>query len=257
MAIAQDNDQSANKFGLYVIGAATICTLTMNAVFGYNASTILYEALLFAAFSIIMDLVKLTGLRQVFYHFERFAYVKAGLSAIVWTGALSWCLLSAFGFAGMVKESTVSTKTDSTGKYKDAMLKKTNAKYSLDMATASNTWLRTSGCTDATLDESKEFCKQVAFRKKEIEEAEKVMADLGPPKVIDPQAAMLSSLTGVSEKNIRFYITFFFALLAEFTTAFGYVMYTKSRRPDGFAKKVKKAPARKTSSSSNVRPFRR
>lgn len=252
MAVATQDTDRSNKTGIFIIACATICTMTMNAIFGLRSSTHLIEMVLLASFSIIMDLLKLIGLRQVFYHMERFAYVKAVLSFVVWTGAVFWCLLSAFGFAGMVRDNTVDTKTEISTKFFDAQKTKSEAQQTIALSKKTEVWTRTSGCSDVTIEESKEFCKRVKFYEKQVIDSDLIMAQ-GKPPTIDPQAAMLSSFTGFSEKHIRFGITLVFALLAEFTTAFGYVMFTKSRRPDGSNVKTVRRVGRPRKSDTSKR----
>lgn len=248
-----DQEQSARGFGFVVICVAAACTMTMNAYFGYKSATVLMECLLLAVLSIVVDLIRFLGLPQIFHHFERGAWVKGLLSSFLWTVTVGYCFLSAFGFAVMTKETTVTVKNSGSEKYNEAILKKKNATDALSFAKATQRWTATSACTDATLDESKEFCKQVKFRQKEIEEADKTIVDMGgPPKPVDAQASQIAKYVGMSETQVRFAIAIFFAFTAELITSVGPLMYSRSRRAPGSIKKKRKYTRR-----MNVTPMKR
>ena len=249
------SDQGTTRtFGLVVVSLAAVCTLSMNAIFGWNSAVILIECVLYAVISMCFDAVKIFGLSQVFHHWERGAKLKSIVSAILWVGAVIFCLFSAFGFAVMSKETTTDARTSGNDKYQESLAKKERAKADLKLAYATQKWNATSGCTDATLDESKEFCRQVKFHKDEVTEAEAVMKELGEPKYTDPQSAAFSKMIGIDAKELRFRLAIFFAVMAEMITAFGFVMFSKSTRPYGSVVKKKK---RKVSIASNVTPIRK
>lgn len=205
-------------------------------------------------------------------------YLVAGAALAAWALFTCYSLVSAFGFASLNRAETTGEQTAIVATYEAAVAEQERVRGALETIGAQRPagavegdilaaeqhprWTSTSGCTDATVPESRAFCTGYAELQAELAtarraaglEVELVAANAevrrltaaGGVRQVDPQSEALALLTGYEVAEIRNYIGSLFTLLIEFGSGLGlflslqYLRYDRATAP---IKPVVQAPS--------------
>jgi hypothetical protein len=243
---------------------------TMNWQFGFSLGKTEFDSHVFGAASVAADGLKALMPFLIFAAWRNRNWLQALGGTALWAVCILYALTSALGFASLNRSDTSGARTIQAEKYEDlrAQLSRVTEQQkwlekhrSVGMVEAEiraaqqhYRWQSTKGCTDATLSLSREFCE--GFHKLEAElaaakkdgalqrEADAIRAELGQMtgraavKIADPQAAMISSLSGLDIRRVEIGLTILITLLVELGSSLGlYVstspwrMHEQVRRP--------------------------
>lgn len=199
------------------------------------------------------------------YTTRRYFPALAGVAA--WMLFTAYSLVSAFGFASLNRAEITGDQTEVTRAYAAAVEERDRVQKALaalgtqrppgaiegDLAGKRQhlRWTSTSGCTDATVPESRAFCTAYAALEAELATAQRAgeleaslatavaevkrLADLGGVRQVDPQAEAIALLTGLSIPEVRNYIGSLFTLLIEFGSGLGLFLSLQYVRHDNNA----------------------
>jgi hypothetical protein len=172
--------------------------------------------------------------------------------AVLFPLLLGASLLSAFGFAATNRGASVGGREGVTATYEAAKLKKEDllrrlagvaqvraigvVEAEIKAAKQERPWASSKECTEATVTASRGFCKRYETLvgelqaakdakelRREIDAVESEMAALregGAGQDADPQASLISKLSGVHRANVQLGWELMFALLLELGAAF-------------------------------------
>jgi len=122
-----------------------------------------------------------------------------GARGEAWMLRFGWALCTAFvlwnatGFTAIHRTEKVSTSQVSIDAYNRAETRLSEATAELNEYKKNKRWEATNGCSNATVDKSREFCGQVAVTKSNISTAETTLAK-GRPGAADAQAESIGWL---------------------------------------------------------------
>lgn len=253
--------RSGRSIATIAIFTAAGCGMFMNYHFSRSLGTDDMEKLVLSIFGVSFDVVKLLALSAATFAFSKGYKAKACVMGFVWSMALAYGLLSAFGFAALTRDKLSTTRTDEVRDYKDAIRKaRANGKLFEELNTkidnvkkaknkdGSSRWEQTAGCLDATVADSKNFCRlyfQDLNTLDKLSNAPKIMSDAEADEQIaaaittDPQTAFIASMLGASQKKVMYGLTIFLALAVELVSALGVYGFSKSiKRPEKDAAKA-------------------
>lgn len=257
--------------GLGVLATVTLMVVSasMNWSYQHAQGYDAFDADVLGAGSIGVDILK--SLTPLFVGWA-WAHRKIGLALL---GAIGFCLffgfslLSALGFSASNRGTIVGVRETVTARYASVADDLNTAGRRLNALGAQRPsrviaeaiireqqdrrWTSSQGCTAATAEGSRTFCKSVGDLKIELassEEAERLavqvlelkakLLDLkqsGAGQVSDPQADVIAKIVpGATVDRAKIGLSIFFALLIEFGAAFGLVIST------GFLQRPKRGP---------------
>jgi hypothetical protein len=250
---------------------------TMNWQFGFSLGKTEFDSHVFGAASVAADGLKALMPFLIFAAWRNRNWLQAFGGTALWAVCIVYALTSALGFASLNRSDTTGARTIQAEKYEDLrtqLSRITDQQKWLDKHRSGGMveaeiraaqqhvrWQSTKGCTDATLPLSREFCE--GFHRLEAElaaatkdgalqrEADVIRAQLGQMtgrsavKIADPQAAMISALSGLDIRRVEIGLTILITLLVELGSSLGlYVstsawrMHEQVRRPVPEAVKV-------------------
>ncbi|KUO56046.1 MAG: hypothetical protein APF80_12465 [Alphaproteobacteria bacterium BRH_c36] len=205
---------------------------------------------------------------------KNFGYVA--LSSFLLAGGMCLSMLSAYGFimeqrSGVKSERVAQQETfaslstqaaDSRKRISDfGFVRPADAiEAELEAQQQQRRWDRTKGCTDATANESREFCTayhqlkaelaqaEALKREREILEALAARLDLirteGGVKAVDPQLDSLAEVSGMPAGKIEFAMLVAVAVMIEFVSSFGiYLALNHGPKPAPPASQLQAAQA--------------
>jgi hypothetical protein len=197
------------------------------------------------------------------YAFSKGFHIKSLAMGIIWSGCVVYGLLAALGFVAVTRDASANARFEAAKPIKAQILEaRANGRLfdaltqSVEQAKHEKRYQQTVNCLDATAPMSKLFCanyKESIDRLNELSKLPKIMTDEEADQQIrlaitaDPQIAILSKLTGVSEEKIMFRLVIFVALLVELITSLG--VY-------GFSRSIKRAEPRNEAATSRQKRFR-
>jgi hypothetical protein len=207
---------------------------------------------------------KVLGLGAAVVAWSKGLKKKAVAAFIVWLAAVAYSLVAAVGFASLTRATVTAERTAESRKVQDARneverlrgeVKKIRdsqettyilAKDRLQTVKNGDRFARTSGCTDATVTNSKEFCNAYWVARREAEDAKKAMEsptvqDLpaiaekamphGAEVEADPQAAQFARMTGATPERVAIVFAIGFAVIAELVSSLGSFAMSRSIKP--------------------------
>jgi hypothetical protein len=197
-------------------------------------------------------------------------------AAALWAVCIIYAMTSALGFAALNRSDTSGARAMQVEKYEDlrAELTQINQQQSwldkhrsagtvqadIEAAKQNTRWTTSEGCTNATVDKSREFCENyhklgaelAAARQAEVltRRAADVRAKItamdggATVKVADPQAAILSSLSGLDISRIDVALTILITALVELGSSLGLYVSTSTWRIHEIARRPAPEPAK-------------
>ena len=203
---------------------AGACTTAMNWRFSFQLGTSEWDSYIWAIFSVALDVVKWLMLPFAALAWPNHKYRSAAAIAI-WFVATIYSFTAAVGFAAHNRDATAAARQQQTD------LRKT-----LETIKQSPRWLSSAACADATASQSKEFCANYRALEARIQSL---------PQDADPQAALLSRLSGLKPETVRLVLVIFLATACEVISAFGFFALLPPVPPPPKApSKIWKSPTR-------------
>jgi len=263
----------------HVFGAVGVCaalillgvSAAMNWQFGFSLGKTAFDSHILGAASIAADGMKALMPFFIFSALRQRNYTQALGGASLWVVCIVYAMTSALGFAALNRSDTSGTRAIQAEKYEDlrAELGRLNQQQGwqekhrpagtvqseIQAAKQNSRWTSSEGCTNATVDKSREFCENYHKLGSELaaalqtetlrKRADEVRGKLGQlnslaaVKVADPQAAILSSLSGLDTSRIDVALTILITLLVELGSSLGlYVATSTWRMHDSVRKPV-------------------
>lgn len=234
----------------------------MNWQFGYSLGKTEFDAQVFGAASIAADGMKALLPFFIFAAWRNRNWSQALGGAALWAVCILYALTSALGFAALNRSDTTGGRTIQAEKYEDlrgqlaqitlqqSWLEKHRSagvvSAEIDASKQNVRWTTSEGCTNATVTLSREFCESyhklqaelAAAQKDEVlqKQAAAVRAKLGEMdsraavKVADPQAAIISTLSGLKIADVEIGLTILITLLVELGSSLGLYVSTSTWR---------------------------
>ena len=240
---------------LGVIAASVLLVVSamMNYQFGYSLGRTPTNSHIYGMASAAADCFKALVPFFFFAAIRNRVWSQAAAAALVWVVVTGYAFTSALGHAALNRFSTSGERVVAGTNYKDlrAELKRaedqlkwipphrppSTVEAEINVLKAQKSWLTSKDCTDATIRSSREFCQQyfkLAAEYASGQEAEKHRAKIGQlgaqtAKVTgaavmgeaDPQAGVISRLTGIEIGTVQTGLMLFVALLIEIGSGFG------------------------------------
>lgn len=262
---------------LGVLAAAVLLAVSaaINWRFGYSLGTTEFDGQIYGAASAAADCLKALVPFFFFAAIRNRMWSQAAASAVVWVVVTSYSMTSALGHAAHNRFDGASQRSADAQAYGDlrAQVKRAQDELSwiprhrpaaaiesaIDSAKSERAWAFTSGCTEMTGRQGRDFCqryhglqaelasaKQAVVMKQRITELQAKLGQAsGADAVADPQAEVLSQLTGIAPDKIQTAMTIFVALLLEIGSGFGmYIAFSQWRLYDSYAPRPSRAAAR-------------
>jgi|GEM_PF-5411180 len=204
--------------------------------------------------SLSIDVMKALGLFAVAIAIYARCYPAAALALVIWIGCMLWALNASMGFVSHTYSKTMETRGAASESW-------TQTKGEIDRLSQRMSWIpqhrpggavaadieaqkvnalyaRSKSCSDATLLDSRDFCRDFHGLNREIANAQESrrmetdisaarekLATLTKTEAADPWAAMAAKLYGVSTDEASLGRATFIALLLEAIASFGLYIF--------------------------------
>ncbi len=253
--------------GVLAAGALIAVSAAMNWRFGLSLGRTEMDGQIYGLASVAADCLKALVPFFFFAAIRNRMWSQAAAAAVVWTVVTSYSLTSALGHAALNRFDTAGQRTIAADNHKDLKNDLERAKSQLswipqhrpaatvqgeiDGAKFQRAWNNTSGCTDIKGRQGRDFCKKLSDLNSELASGLEAKALEDRIAMIqgkleqsghaggammaeaDPQAAVLSKLTGLDLDQVQMTMTIFIALLIEVGSGFGmYVAFSQWRLHD-------------------------
>lgn len=139
---------------------------------------------------------------------------RAALMRLGWALCLAFVLINAVGFTATHRTATVGTKTNTIAAYDAALTSLKSAQERLSAMKDNRRWQSTSGCTDATVEQSIEFCRQVQQALTDVAKNQSVVTS-GKPATADAQADTIAWATRVDAAVVSRAMPIFMAVVLD------------------------------------------
>lgn len=252
-------------FGIMAAGVLLAVSAAMNWRFGYSLGRTEFDGMIYGSASVAADCLKALVPFFLFAAIRNRMWSQAAAAAVVGAVVTAYSLTSALGHAALNRFDTTGHRMVEAQTYKDlrADLKRAQDQLSwipqhrpaqtvqgeIEALKSQRLWTATTGCTDATRPQSRAFCQnyhgltaemasgqQAEALEARIVEIQDKLGKTDAKTVMgeaDPQAAVLSRLSGVSVDQVQMAMTIFIALLLEVGSAFGmYIAFSQWRLYD-------------------------
>ena len=180
---------------------AGVCTTAMNWRFSYQLGTNEFDSIIWATFSVALDVSK-----WLMLPFAALAWrthkLRATAAFLIWLVASIYSFAAAIGFSALARETAVAEQAA-----------REDLRATLELMRQSPRWKSSAACADATAPQSKEFCARYT------EVAAKITA---APRDADPQSALFARITGLSPDTMRIVLSVFLAVACEIISALGF-----------------------------------
>ena len=248
----------------------------MNWQFGYSLGKTPFDSNILGAASIAADAMKALMPFFIFSAWRQRNYPQALGASALWAVCIVYAMTSAIGFTTLNRSDTAGARAAQVEKYADlraelgritqqqAGLERHRPLGTIDAdiegAKQSIRWTKSEGCTNATVDLSRVFCENfhklgaeraVAKQDEELtKRADEIRAKLTAldtghvAQVADPQAAMLSSLSGLDISRIDVMMTLLITALVELGSSLGLYVSTSTWRMHEMMKRPAPEPAK-------------
>lgn len=251
--------------GVLAAGVLLAVSAAMNWRFGLQLGKTELDGQIYGAASAAADCFKALVPFFFFAAWKNKVWSQAAASAVIWVVVTAYSMTSALGHAALNRLDTTGQRAVQAQSYKDLRADLKHAQDELGwipqhrpaqtvQADLENTktqraWSWTNGCTDVKGKDGRAFCQQFHALTAELAAAQQstviaakitdlqskiatansavVMAEA------DPQAAVLSKLTGLNQETVQTTMTIFIALLLEIGSGFGmFVAFSQWRLYD-------------------------
>ncbi len=265
-------------FGAVGVLAALILLSVSAAMiwqFGYSLGKTEFDSHILGAASIAADGMKALMPFFIFSAWRQRNYPQAMGAAALWAVCIIYAMTSALGFAALNRSDTSGARAVQHEKYEDLRTELTRlsqqqswlekhrpvgtVQSDIEAAKQNYRWTSSEGCTNATVDKSREFCEnyhklgaELAVAKQAdalAKRADEVRAKLAGvtangtvAKVADPQAEMLSSIFGLDITRIDVAMTLLITALVELGSSLGLYVSTSIWRMQEIARRPAPAP---------------
>ncbi len=269
--------------GVLAAGVLLAVSAAMNWRFGLSLGRTEMDGQIYGAASAAADCLKALVPFFFFAAMRNRMWSQAAASAVVWLVVTSYSMTSALGHAALNRFDTAGQRTLAADNHKDLRADLDRAKEQLswipqhrpastvqgeiDRVKTQKAWTFTSGCTEITGKQGRDFCQGYHSLNAELAsgteargletriatiqsklEAEGGGHAVGVMAEADPQAAVLAKLTGLDLEKVQMAMTIFIALLIEVGSGFGmYVAFSQWRLND---RKAPSAPMMVPTSST-------
>lgn len=246
-------------------GVLLAVSAAMNWRFGYSLGRTEFDGMIYGSASVAADCLKALVPFFLFAAIRNRMWSQAAAAAVVGAVVTAYSLTSALGHAALNRFDTTGHRMVEAQTYQDLRgdLKRAQDQLSwipqhrpaatvqgeIEALKSQRLWTTTNGCTDATRPSSRTFCQNyhgltaemASGQQAEVLEARiaEIQGKLGKTDAktvmgeADPQAAVLSKLSGVSVDQVQMAMTIFIALLLEVGSAFGmYIAFSQWRLYD-------------------------
>jgi hypothetical protein len=139
---------------------------------------------------------------------------RAALMRLGWALCLAFVLINAIGFTASHRTMQVGEKANSIVSYDTALKSLQEAQDRLTAMKANPRWVRTSGCTDATAEQSIEFCRQVQ-QAQSIATGNQAVVASGRPATADAQADTIAWATRIDTAVVSRALPIFMAVVLD------------------------------------------
>jgi hypothetical protein len=251
--------------GVLAAGVLLAVSAAMNWRFGYQLGKTELDGIIYGSASAAADCLKALTPFFFFAALRNRMWSQAVAAAIVGVVCTAYSLTSALGHAALNRFDTASARETQAQTYQDLRgdLKRAQDQLSwvpqhrpvatvqsdIDNLQNQRPWSWTSGCTDVTGKQGREFCQSYHALTAEMASGQEantletriaeVSAKLGSTSgstassEADPQAAVLAKLSGFEIEKVQMAMTIFIALLLEVGSCFGmYVAFSQWRLYD-------------------------
>jgi hypothetical protein len=248
----------------------------MNYQFGFSLGKTPFDSYILGAASIAADIMKALMPFFIFSAWRQRNYPQAMGAAAVWIVCIVYAMTSALGFTALNRSDTSGQRAIQHEKYEDlrAEMNRINQQQSwlekhrpsgtvqaeLDASKQNYRWTSSEGCTNATVDKSREFCETYHKLVAELEVAKKadvldqraaeVQAKLigvtsgQVAKSADPQAEILSSIFGLDISRIDVAMTLLVTALVELGSSLGLYVSTATWRMQELSRRPTPEPVK-------------
>lgn len=252
-------------FGVLAAGVLLAVSAAMNWRFGYSLGRTEFDGMIYGSASVAADCLKALIPFFFFAALRSRMWSQAAAAAVVGLVVTAYSLTSALGHAALNRFDTTGSRMVEAQTYKDLRsdLKRAQDQLSwipqhrpaatvqgeIEALKNQRAWSFTEACSKVTGKQGRDFCQQyhglnaemasghqaqaLETRISEIQgklEKSNAMTVMGEA---DPQAAVLSKLSGLSVDQVQMAMTIFIALLLEVGSAFGmYIAFSQWRLYD-------------------------
>jgi hypothetical protein len=248
----------------------------MNWQFGYSLGKTEFDSQVFGVASIASDGLKALLPFFIFAAWRTRNWSQALGGTALWAVCIVYALTSALGFAALNRSDTTGIRAIQAEKYEDIRsqlsriaqqqnwLEKHRSVHMVEAelraAEQNYRWTSTKGCTDATLTLSREFCETYHKLEAELAAARKDeslqkqsddlraqlsgMGGLAAVKNANPQANIISRLTGIDISQVETGLTILITLLVELGSSLGLYVSTSVWRVHDHVKKLVPEPVK-------------
>lgn len=252
-------------FGVLAAGVLLAVSAAMNWRFGYSLGRTELDGMIYGSASVAADCLKALIPFFFFAALKNRMWSQVAASAFVGIVVTAYSLTSALGHAALNRFDTTGHRMVEAQTYKDLRgdLKRAQDQLSwipqhrpaatvqgeIEALKNQKAWTFTQACTNVTGSKGREFCQQYHGLNAEMASGNQAQAleariaeiqgKLGKTDAMtvmgeaDPQAAVLSKLSGLSVDQVQMAMTIFIALLLEVGSGFGmYVAFSQWRLYD-------------------------
>ena len=239
--------------GVIAASVLLLVSAAMNYRFGFSLGKTPADGQIYGAASAAADCFKALVPFFFFAAWRNRMWSQAFAAAIVWVVVTGYSMTSALGHAALNRLDMSGQRAFASANYKDMRADTKRAQdqltwipahrppatveAELNVHKAQRYWLVTKDCTEVTGKSAREYCQQ--FHKlsaelasgREAEKLETRISDIGSKLAkaaggtvmaeVDPQASVLSKLTGVELETVQTTLALFVALLIEIGSGFG------------------------------------
>ena len=248
----------------------------MNYQFGLSLGKTTFDSQILGAASIAADGLKALMPFFIFAAWRQRNYLQAMGATALWAVCIVYAMTSALGFTALNRSDTSGVRAAHVEKYGDlrAELTQINQQQGwlekhrpvgtvladIEAAKQNYRWTSSEGCTNATVDASRIFCENYhklgaelavakqgdALDKRGVEVRAKIAAMDGGSsvQVADPQAAILSSLSGLDIGRIDVAMTLLVTALVELGSSLGLYVSTSTWRMHEIARRPAPEPVK-------------
>ena len=276
------------KHLLGVLGVAAASVLlavsaAMNWKFGYGLGKSEFEGQLLGGASAAADCLKALIPFFLFAAVRKRVWSQAAAAGVLWTICLGYSMTSALGFAALNRADTTGERQVQNATYNDLRkeLKRSEDRLSwmpqhrpagmieqeIARLEKDRLWVVTKGCAEIPGKTPRDFCQSLNTLRAELAvatEARTVEARVAEIQAkldktsghavageSDPQAKVISQLTGQDLSSIQMALTVMVALLLELGSAFGFYVAMSVWRFDEDAKKAPVTVAQPRTAAAN------
>jgi hypothetical protein len=270
--------------GVVAAGILLAVSAAMNYRFGFSLGKTALDGEIYGAASAAADCFKALVPFFLFAAIRNRMWSQAIAAALVWTVVSAYSMTSALGHAALNRLDTTGQRAVEATNYKDLRADSKRAQdqltwipahrpaetvaSELNVVKAQRYWVVTKECTEVSGKGAREFCQQFHKLNAELASAqqsqklESRISEIGAKLAktaggtvmaeADPQASVLSKITGIEVEKVQTALTIFVALLIEIGSGFGmYVAFAYWKIND---RAVEQEPTRATARQKAPQP---